>query len=118
MSVAAWIAMALAGGAGAAARYGVLIAFERMLLLAAPAAILAVNVSGTLVIGLLAGAGLHGEARAIAATGFLGGYTTFSTWMVHSDESARERDWHWAAGNLVVSLLVGFGAVALGVAIG
>jgi CrcB protein len=55
----------------------------------------------------------------VAVTGFLGGYTTFSTWMVHSDELARNLAGpRWAAANLVASLLLGFGAVALGVAVG
>jgi len=118
MSVLVWAAMALAGGVGALARYGVLMAFERRMIGPAPAAILLANVSGALVIGICAGAGLHGDARMIVATGLLGGYTTFSTWMVHSDQLRRMNGPAWAAANLLGSLLLGFGAVALGVAIG
>jgi len=118
MSVLVWAAMALAGGVGALARYGILLAFERRMIGPAPAAILLVNVSGALVIGVCAGAGLHGDARMIVATGLLGGYTTFSTWMVQSDELRRMNGARWGVANLAVSLLLGFGAVALGVAIG
>jgi CrcB protein len=119
LSVLAWVAMALAGGLGALARWTVLVACERALLANGPTAILAVNLSGALAIGVLAGAGLDGDARMIAVTGFLGGYTTFSTWMVHSDELARNLAGpRWALANLVGSLLLGFGAVALGVALG
>jgi CrcB protein len=118
VSVVAWVAMALAGGVGAVARWTVLVACERTMLANGPTAILAVNLSGALAIGVLAGAGLDGDARIIAVTGFLGGYTTFSTWMVHSDELARNLAGpRWAAANLVGSLLLGFGAVALGVAV-
>jgi fluoride exporter len=118
VSVLAWAAMAVAGGLGALGRYGMVLVFERRMLGPAPAAILLVNLSGALAIGVLAGAGLDGDARAIAATGFLGGYTTFSTWMVQSDELARLNGPRWAAANLLGSLLLGFGAVALGVAVG
>jgi CrcB protein len=119
LSVLAWAAMAVAGGLGAVARYGMVLLFERRLVAPGPLAILVVNLSGALVIGVLAGAGLDGDARAIAATGFLGGYTTFSTWMVHTDELDRNLAGpRWAAANLLGSLLLGFGAVALGVAVG
>lgn len=119
MTVLAWAAMTVAGGVGALTRYGMVLLFERRLLAPAPAAILAVNLSGALLIGVLAGAGLDGDARLIAATGFLGGYTTFSTWMVQSDELNRNLAGpRWALANLVGSLLLGFGAVALGVALG
>jgi CrcB protein len=119
MSVLVWAAMAVAGGVGALARYALVLVFERRLLGPAPAAILLANLSGALVIGVLAGAGLDGDARMIVATGFLGGYTTFSTWMVQTDELARNlAGSRWAAANLIGSLLLGFGAVALGVALG
>jgi CrcB protein len=119
MTVLVWGAMAVAGGAGALARYGMVLLLERRMTGPAPLAILLVNLSGALAIGVCAGAGLHGDARMIVATGFLGGYTTFSTWMVQSDELARNMAGpRWAAANLVASLLLGFGAVALGVAIG
>jgi fluoride exporter len=114
VSLVTWVALGLAGGLGAVARWLIVIAAERTALLNAPPAILVVNLSGALAIGLLAGAGLDGDARAIVATGFLGGYTTFSTWMVQSEELIRARQPWWAAANLIGSLLLGFGAVALG----
>ncbi len=111
MTVLTWAAMTLAGGAGALSRYGLVLLFERRLLRSGPEAILVANLSGALAIGVLAGAGLDGDARMIAATGFLGGYTTFSTWMVHSDELARNLAGpRWAVANLLGSLLLGFGA--------
>jgi CrcB protein len=118
MTVLVWVAMALAGGAGALARYGMVLLFEHRMVGPAPLAILAVNLSGALIIGACAGAGLGGDARMIVATGFLGGYTTFSTWMVQSDELARLHGPRWAMANVAGSLLLGFGAVALGVALG
>ena len=46
---------------------------------AAPWTVVAVNVGGSFLLGVLAGAGASEETRAIAGIGFLGGFTTFST---------------------------------------
>ena len=47
-----------------------------------PLGILVVNLAGTLVLGVVAGAALSGEALAIVAGGGIGSFTTFSTWML------------------------------------
>jgi CrcB protein len=113
-----WIGVAVAGGGGALARLFVTEAVMRAAGVAAPLGVLAVNLSGTVAIGVLAGAALHGDARLIAVTGFLGAYTTFSTWMVQTDELLITGRGRWAAANLVGSVVLGSAAVALGVAIG
>jgi CrcB protein len=113
-----WIGVALAGGCGALARLFVVEAVVRAASVVAPVGVLVVNLSGTLIIGVLAGAGLSGDARLVVVSGFLGAYTTFSTWMVQTDELLLTGRGRWAVGNLVGSLVLGFGAVALGVAIG
>ena len=71
----AWVAMTLAGSLGALARW-------RVALLLAPRGTLAVNLTGAFVAGAVTGAGVGTTALLIVGTGFLGGYTTFSTWMV------------------------------------
>jgi fluoride ion exporter CrcB/FEX len=63
-----WVLMALCGGAGAVARD----ILERRI------GLLWVNVAGAFLLGLLAG--VTGDARFIAATGFLGAFTSFSGW--------------------------------------
>lgn len=68
--------VALAGAAGVLARYGVGQALGPG---AAPWSVLAVNVAGSLALGLLVGAGAGEQARAIVGIGLLGGFTTFST---------------------------------------
>lgn len=70
-----WIAMTVLGALGALARYRVSLAL-------ADRGTLVVNLTGTFALGVLVGAGVHGDALLIAGTGFLGAYTTFSTWMV------------------------------------
>lgn len=118
MRLVVWIGVALAGGLGALARLFVTEAVMRAARVVAPVGVLVVNLSGAVVIGVLAGATLHGDARLVAVTGFLGSYTTFSTWMVQTDELLRTDRVRWAVANVVGSVVLGFGAVALGVAIG
>jgi CrcB protein len=73
----------LGGGAGAALRHGMNLAAARALGTAFPYGTLIINVTGSLVMGLIAGYfALKGDAsqhwRLFLTTGILGGYTTFS----------------------------------------
>lgn len=82
MSPAVLLLLGLAGGIGAGTRFvldGLIRARSRTVL---PVATIAINVTGSFLLGLIAGATLHGAPaglQPIAGTGFLGGYTTFST---------------------------------------
>jgi CrcB protein len=75
--------VALAGAAGALARFLVDGAVKVRWATTFPAATLLINVTGSLLLGVLTGLALfHGEpsvVRTVAGTGFCGGYTTFST---------------------------------------
>ena len=72
------------GGIGAALRHGVNIASARFFGTAFPYATMIENVTGSLVMGLLAGyfafrsGGSHQHWQLFLTTGILGGYTTFS----------------------------------------
>ena len=70
--------VALAGAAGVLARYGIGTAVSSDAL---PWATVAINVVGSLMLGFLIAVGdwLSADARAALAIGFLGGFTTFST---------------------------------------
>jgi len=94
----AWVAMTLAGSLGAYLRW-------RATLLLAPRGTLAVNLTGAFAAGVVTGAGVGATALLIVGTGFLGGYTTFSTWMV-------ERTY------LVTSVVVGLAVATAGFALG
>jgi CrcB protein len=71
----AWVAMTLAGSLGAVLRWQ---AGQRL----APRGTLFVNLTGALAAGFVTGLDPGSTVLLIAGTGFLGGYTTFSTWMV------------------------------------
>lgn len=114
MSAGTWIGVALLGGAAALARFLLDVAVSERVAGDFPAGTLAVNLSGAVVLGLLAGAALHGAALTIVAGGGLGSYTTFSTWMLESHRLGEVGDPRTLWLNVGVSLLAGLVAVALG----
>jgi len=108
----------LAGGLGACARFALDGAVTARAGLAFPYGTLAVNILGSFLLGLLAGITLGADASRIAATGLLGAFTTFSTWVFASQRLAGVGQGRAAAANIVVSLALGLGAVWLGRSIG
>ena len=95
MSVGLWIGVALLGGLGAVARDLIELALDH------DRGLTVVNTLGCLALGALAGAGVHGDERALAATGFLGALTSFSGWTLE-----RRRDG-------LLGLALGLAAVAV-----
>ena len=97
-------------GVGAALRVWVTQATERRVPGGAPTSTAAINVAGAAAIGLLAGAG---ETTAlVVGAGLLGGFTTFSTWMVEVDAAHRAGRVRTAVLTLVLPLAIGVAACA------
>jgi CrcB protein len=122
LSVSAWAAFVAACSLGAVARYLVDGWVERRVGQAFPWGIWVVNVSGSLVLGILVGLNQHshlaGVSLTIAGTGFCGAYTTFSTLALQSVELAEEGRVSKAALNALGSLLTGLLAAAAGLWLG
>lgn len=119
MSVLLWVGVALAGGTGAVLRLLVDEAVRaRRPGGAFPLGILVVNVSGSLVLGLLAGLALGHDAALVLAVGLVGAYTTFSTWMLDTVAAASRGLVAVAVLNIGASLVVGVAAAAAGRALG
>ncbi|HET6505837.1 MAG TPA: fluoride efflux transporter CrcB [Baekduia sp.] len=110
MSAGTWVALTLAGGLGAVARALMTHAVNTHVGRSYPFGTLAVNLSGAFALGLLSAAGLSAAALAICGTGFMGGYTTFSTWMYETRRATRS----YAVANVVASAMLGVLAVWLG----
>jgi CrcB protein len=115
----AWVAVAALGGAMAIARFLVDGAVTGRLgggrpIGDFPIGTLVVNLSGALVLGVLAGLALSGSAYTIFAGGGVGTYTTFSTWMLESQRAGEDGDARVLWANIAISLVAGFAAVALG----
>jgi CrcB protein len=112
--VLVWVAVGVLGGVGSVARHLVGAAVTERVTSRLPVGTIAVNLSGALVLGVLAGAALHGDALLLAGTALLGSYTTFSAWMLESERLAEDRRWLLVTMNVLGSLVLGVLAVALG----
>lgn len=112
------LTVVLAGAVGAMARY----VLDYVIAARAPGPLplgtFAVNVSGSLALGVLTGvAGRHGLEPALQtalAVGLLGGYTTFSTFAYETVRLLEEGAPGTAVVNALGSLAAGTGAAALG----
>ncbi|HUH80387.1 MAG TPA: fluoride efflux transporter CrcB [Solirubrobacteraceae bacterium] len=118
MSTWLWLAVAAAGSVGAIGRFLLDSLIAEHAGRDFPYGTFTVNIGGALVLGVLTGSALEGNALLIAGTATIGSYTTFSTWMLESHRLAEDRQHLRSLLNLGVSLIVGFGAVLLGHTIG
>jgi CrcB protein len=118
MSAEVWIGVALLGSIGSIARFLLDGRISSQTSTSFPLGTLAVNASGALILGLLSGLALSGEALLLAGTATIGSYTTFSTWMFETHRLGEDGQLPGAALNVLISVIVGFGAVVLGKWIG
>ena len=114
MDVQVWSGVLALGGVGAVACFLVDRTVAHRTAGSFPFGTLAVNLSGAVVLGVLAGAALSGTAYTIVAGGGVGTYTTFSTWMLESHRAGEDGDARVLWANIAVSLVAGLAAVALG----
>jgi CrcB protein len=114
------ILVAAAAFAGAACRYMVDLAVQRRTGNRWPLGTLVVNATGALALGLLVGIGLrHGldtQVHTVAGTGFLGAYTTFSTFALDAVVLADEGT-TLALAMVAVSTTLGLAAAGAGLAL-
>jgi CrcB protein len=114
VSALVWFAVVLIGGGGAVLRFVVDTGVATRVAAAFPYGTLVVNVTGAAILGLLAGIALNHTAALLAGTAAVGSYTTFSTWMYESQRLVEERQHRVAVANVVLSLVLGVAAAALG----
>lgn len=110
--------IAVAGGLGAATRLVVDMMVGRRVPDRFPWATVIVNVSGSFLLGLLVGAGVSTRWEVVAGTGFLGGYTTFSTASVQTAAFVLERRPVAAVANGVGALVACVVAASAGYGLG
>jgi CrcB protein len=110
--------VAVLGALGAVARYRVGAAVAARVAGGFPLGTLVVNLTGTLALGVLVGAAVSARAELILGVGLLGGYTTFSTWMVESERLGEAREIVLLLANVAAPMLLGLGAAALGYVLG
>lgn len=116
------LAVAVAGGLGAVARLVLDGAIRSRVRVNIPLGTTVINVTGSFLLGLVTGLalahGLPAEWRAVLGTGFLGGYTTFSTASFETVRLAQQRRYRAAAFNGVGMLLLALAAAGLGLWLG
>jgi CrcB protein len=112
----------IGGGLGAALRHGVNLTAARLLGAAFPYATLIENVTGSLVMGLLAGyfafkgdVGQHW--RLLFTTGILGGYTTFSAFSLDTILLYERGEAGLAILYVVLSVALAIGGLVAGLAL-
>lgn len=114
------ILVGIGGFAGSTSRYMLGTWVHRVLRNPAfPYGTLAVNVAGCLLIGLLGGVAeqqrwLTPETHLLIVLGFLGGFTTFSSFGHETVTMAAQSRFSVAAANVALQLLLGLGAVWAG----
>ncbi len=116
-----WAGVVVAGAIGAPCRYLLDTVVQSRIGRPFPWGIFVVNMTGSLLLGLITGAALyHGfpnTPRIILGTGFCGAYTTFSTWTFDTVTLLENHEMGKALANALLSLAVGLGAAALGLAL-
>jgi len=113
------LVLALSGAAGTLARWGLSGAMYRLLGERFPYGTLAVNVVGCVLLGAGMETALLTDAlpralRVPLAAGFLGAFTTFSTFGYETMRYVEDGAWSLAGINIVANLVLGLGATWLG----
>jgi CrcB protein len=113
--------LGLAGGLGAGTRFVVDGLVRSKFRTALPLGTMAINITGSFLLGLVAGAVIAhaapAELQAIAGTGFLGGYTTFSTASFETVRLIQARRTGLALLNGIGTAAAAIGAAAAGLAV-
>ncbi len=115
-----FLLIGLGGALGAWARWAVSGAIAARWGAAFPLGTFLVNASGSFAIGFVltlvaARSGDGADVRALVATGFLGAYTTFSTFSFETVALLRAGEILTALGYVAASLLLGLAATAAGI---
>ena len=115
--------VAIGGAAGAMARYGTVLLYQRFAPSTFPLAILTVNVLGSLFFGLIWAYAedrdwISENMRLLILTGFLGSFTTFSTFAFDEAMFIRSGSWAIFVANLLISNAAALAAVFVGFRVG
>src|SRR5256714_1628385 len=112
----------LGGGAGAIARYLLGGWVQERYGPSFPYGTLIINVTGSFILGLFATLAIryawNDHWRLLIAIGFVGAYTTFSTFEYETIQLVAEGSWARGLFNILASVVLGFLAAYIGVVLG
>ncbi|MFZ0666886.1 MAG: fluoride efflux transporter CrcB [Acidimicrobiales bacterium] len=121
MNAADILWVGLAGSTGAAARFIADGSVRSRFDLRLPAGTMAINLVGSLLLGVLTGLVLYHHASStlvlVAGTGFCGGFTTFSTATFETVRLIQQGNHRMAAINCGMTVIGAIAAAALGLAL-
>ncbi len=107
------------GFLGSALRYLISYQLESKILSSFPYGTFAVNLIGSFILGMLIGSTIRDtitpEARLLLATGFCGGFTTFSTFSYEFFAMIQDGQFHLGLAYIMVSLIGGLIAIWAGI---
>ncbi|MFO1021736.1 MAG: fluoride efflux transporter CrcB [Planctomycetales bacterium] len=117
------IGLFVAGGTGVLARYAVTGLVQRYSGSQLPIGTFVENVAGCVIFGFIWSLAndrmlINAELRTILLTGFVGGFTTFSTYAFETTGLMRDAQWGLAVLNVAAHNLIGLMGVILGMALG
>lgn len=118
------VLIALAGAMGSLARYGLGGVVQNALGKSFPWGTVTVNLLGCLLFGLVWGLAVESrltisaETRMILLVGFMGAFTTFSTFSFETVKLLEDSEWLLALGNLALQNIGGLVAMFVGLALG
>jgi fluoride exporter len=112
--------IALGGALGALARYQVALSIQSRILSAFPWGTFVVNISGCFAMGAITSVlsqriGLSENWRYLIPVGFIGAYTTFSTFELETYRATTQGTSLVALMNIAASVVVGYAALWLGI---
>ena len=112
--------IALGGAVGAIARYQLAAMIQARIPAGFPWGTFVVNITGCLVMGIATTLltdrlVVHPNWRFLIPIGFIGAYTTFSTFEMETFRAMTEGAWLAGAANVVGSVVAGYAALWLGV---
>ena len=117
-----WIYLMIGGLTGTAARYGLTGLVSQKAGAGFPWGTIAVNIAGCFLVGFLdvflgKKFSLSPQYRLLLMTGFCGAFTTFSALMLETSQLLKSGGFLSAAGNVMISVGLGFAVLWLGAAI-
>jgi CrcB protein len=115
--------IAAAGAVGTLARYGLSGLVQRFADSEFPWGTLTVNLLGSFLFGVVWSVaevriGIGPQLRAVGLIGFMGAFTTFSTFSFEAGQMLRDAQWFSAAGYLLAHNVFGILCLLVGMAVG
>ncbi len=113
------VIIGIGGFLGAISRYGIALWIGQRWGRSFPLGTFVINVTGSFLIGLLMTLMTeriieNPQWRLLLVVGFLGAYTTFSTFEYETGSLLKDGEWMYAGLNAILSVVVGFIALKLG----